>query len=73
MQTTPPTYSIMDNKWMEHELTYKDDEVEKEEQVLENIATKRKCHGEFFLGNCLRGDTVLYGENVITLSPTNQR
>ncbi len=48
MQTIPPTYSIMDNKWMEHELTYKDNEVEKEEQVLENIATKRECHGEIF-------------------------
>ncbi len=31
---------------MEHELTYKDDEVEKEEQVLENIATKGKCHDD---------------------------
>ncbi len=73
MQTIPPTYTIMDNKWMDRELTYKDDEVEKEEQVLENITTKRECHGEIFLGNCVRGDTFLCGKNVITLSPTNQR
>ncbi len=50
MQTTPPTYTSMDNKMVELELTYKDNEVEKEEQVLENIATKRECHGENYFG-----------------------